>query len=343
LAALAAAILAGACGPSGMQATSGVVIDTTTEQPLADVVVTLECERSTGFHSSEAAGSVVVRTDAAGRYVFERNQVAGCDTGRVTAAKAGYVDSGTLGVRYAAFAGYGRIPRSLYLTPERDAGMLRLTLLEPGPRLRLYPAGQVPSGTEPVPEPNEPAADEYDRVFEAFYKSKWIARTDAEKRHVLEHYCRRLDELQARIPADQRAARPAALASYEEIDGERRIAHLAPRDHATEVVTFCRSGGAARSLYTYRFPSSTACTTILRDPVRIRNHVCRSPVHVVLAFNDQGIGVESADVAPGEEYRTRTQAVPRIAECAEGEIPVTARGVPWTGVENAALCRAELK
>ena len=327
-----------ACQPSGMHGGAGLVLDTTTEQPVPDAQVTLECVRSTGIHSSETAGFITVSTDAAGRYVFEHGQVSRCHFGFVRVAKIGYVDAAKLGPRFA-YTSYDRIPPARYLAPAAEAGMLRLALLDPGPRARLFPAGRLPTEAEARAPPDEPPAHEYDRVFEAFYKAKWIAQPGKETAYVIEHYCQRLQGLNEQIPPADRAARPATLVSYEDVDREPRILHIAPRDHDTEVVPFCRSGGAVKSPYVHRFPASSGCTTILQNPTRVWNHVCRSPVHVILAFNDQGIGVESADIDPGAEYRTRTEGTPRIAECAVGEIAVTARGEPWTGVENAALCR----
>jgi len=324
-----------------MQPGAGVVLDTTTQQPVPDAEVALDCQRGTGFHTTEQVRVVSTRTDAAGRYRFEGRDVAGCDFAFVHPAKPGYADASRLAPRYA-YTSYSHIPPVRYLTPASDVGMLRLASLDSGPRQQIFPAGRLPTAEERDAPANESAAHEYDRLFEALYPSKWIAETEKEKRFVLDRYCRRMADLYAQMSEADKSSVLSHIVSYEAINGrDQRTAHLAPRDHATEVLPYCDSGGSIKSPYVYQFLPSGSCLVVLENPTRLRNMNCKaSSVHVIVAFNREGTGVESADLAPGEEYATKTQGVPRIAECPSGSVGVAASGRPWVGIENAVFCRA---
>jgi len=322
---LAILFLAGRMLVPRMQPGTGVVLDTTTDQPVPDAEVTLDCQRGTGFHTTEQVRLARTRTDAAGQYRFEDADVAGCEFGFVRAAKSGYTDAGVLAPRYA-YTGYDRIPPVRYLTPDADVDRVQLTSLDSGPRLHA--------------PPNESAAHEYDRLFDAFYASKWIASSEEDTRWVIERYCARMSELYDQMSEADRRSVGARSVSYEAVHDPARAFHMAPRDHATEVLPYCRSGGAIKSPYEYRFTSSTSCLVVLQEPTRLRNANCGSAaVHVTVAFKDAGAGVESATLAAGEEFATRTQGDPRTAECPAGWIAVTAAGQPWNGIEYAVMCR----
>jgi len=328
-----------AWGPR-MQAGGGVVLDTSTDQPVPGAEVTLDCQRGTGFHTTEQVRLARTMTDAAGRYRFESRDVAGCDFAFVHVSKAGYADAAHLAPRYA-YTDYARIPAARYLTPVADAGMVRLVSLDSGPRQQIFPAGRLPTAEEQSAPPNESAAHEYDRLFEAFYRSKWIAATGKETEFVIERYCARMSELYAQMTEADRESVLAHVVSYETIDSASRTLHMGPRDHATEVLPYCNSRGAIKSPYVYTFGRSSSCLVILENPTRLRNMNCKgTSVHVSLAFNHEGVGVESATLAPGQEYAAKTQDRPRTAECPSGSIAVTAAGRPWVGIDNMAFCRA---
>jgi len=332
-------LLAGhALGPR-MQPGTGVVLDTTTDQPVPDAEVTLDCQRGTGFHTTEQVRLARTRTDAAGQYRFERKDVAGCDFGFVHASKAGYEDAAHLAPRYA-YTSYDRIPAARYLTPTADTGMVRLISLDSGPRARIYPAGRLPTAEEMNTPPNESAVHEYARLFEAFYPSKWIARTEKDTQWVIERYCGRLSELYTQLSEADKASILGHVVTFEDVHSAKRTLHMGPRDHATEVLPYCNSRGAIKSPYVYAFGRSSSCLVTLENPTRLQNMNCKgTSVHVTLAFNHEGVGIESATLAPGEEYTTRTQSRPRTAECPSGSVAVTAAGQPWVGIDNMAFCR----
>ena len=327
---------------------SGQVLNTTTNLPVPDAEVSLECQRYVNIEGLEKVRTVKVTTDDTGVYSFTDKDVSGCDIGFVRVNKLGYIDASKIHVRFEQSTDYNHLPKVRYLTPAADAVLLKLRLNNPQPRMTLFYGGRIPTAAEEhSAKPNEPADQEYFRVYSAFFEAKWIAETPEEKKFVIDHYCKRLEDLYAGMSNQEKAQATSHTVSYEEIDDRvdpvKHTAHLAPTDPKTEVTPYCASAGARKSLFTYQFAPNSSCLIVTGDPAIIKNTKCNYEVDAVIIFGQEGKDVETASLPPGQEKQLAGTGSPRFAECTAGQVPVTASGQLWTGKEHGIFCRASAK
>ncbi len=186
----------------GLAQGEGVVLDTETQEPIADAAVILECRRRL-LHGSSLVKYVATGTDRAGRYAFGFLDVARCDFGYVYPAKIGYVEV------IEGQHSYEHVPERLYLTPVADA------------RLRqLRSDHRMVSGSRFTRR-----QDQYSALYRAFYEAKRKAVTREEQDFVVEAYCRQLIELYRLLTPEERedTRRYAVTSSGGRVDHEEEV------------------------------------------------------------------------------------------------------------------------
>lgn len=218
---IAAGMLAGCCCASpawSIPGGSGVVINASTGSPVGRATVTLDCRRGL-FHGSESIKKLTTHADENGRYAFSFTEVWRCGFVHVRPAKDGFVDTGSVDIRYIP-AGDGAVPAKLFLTPVADARMQKL---------RYHAA--MASGTSPHPRTY------YSYVYQEFLEAKSVAVSGEEVKFVQSAFC------------------PKLLASYASLspDDVRELQkyHFGfpprPFDHDGEVRAYCVPPGEGRS------------------------------------------------------------------------------------------------
>jgi hypothetical protein len=206
-----------------MSGGKGQVLDTTTLQPVEGATVTLECQRSGMGHGSTKVRDVATISDKAGMYEFSFRNVAGCDHAFVRAAKAGYVESGSVHTGYA-YTSYREIPKYRYLTAQADVVMLRLTAITPARMGTVFHMDGSPAH-----------AAEYRMWYEGFFQAKDIAKTARERQFVRERYCASLEKLYAALSEQEKAQMAQATVSYHWQGTYKTGKH----DYAGEVLPYC--------------------------------------------------------------------------------------------------------
>lgn len=154
---------------------SGTVFNSRTHEPVTDVTVEMECRRWRFLgEGSRIVKEVLLSTDKQGIYHYDFRHTWNCDFLFLYPKKEGYVDTASIDVRYQ-YTKYEAVPDRLFLTPMNDSVMQTLEY-----------EYKMTNGKFSSP------AYEYSSVYEAFWKSKQIAKTPVEQAFIKEKYCRRM-------------------------------------------------------------------------------------------------------------------------------------------------------
>jgi hypothetical protein len=196
----------------GMIGGGGTVIDSASNQPVADAVVDLKCQNH-ALHGSYAIGEVKKVTDAKGKFFFSVFDTWRCDFAFVHAAKEGFIETGTLDIRYAN-SNFRSIPGKLHLTPLRDATLQSL-------RYHVAMSKGVYSD----------AAAGYLSLYGEFTSAEAIAKESSDVQFVRESFCDRLEDGYSRLSPEQRADVMKFQAGFPS----------RPVDHDAYVRPYCRA------------------------------------------------------------------------------------------------------
>jgi len=204
-----------------LNGSEGKVLDSTTQQPIQDVTVTLECFKSQ-FHGSKKVRDVAVISDIDGAYRFTLWDVFGCDTGFVNPSKEGYQDSSSISTGYS-YTNYGRIPRVRYLTKDADVTMLKLKSITPPKNANVYRNGV------------RSYVSEYEVLYRNFIHAKTIAESEREIKFVLDRYCEKLATLYSHLDTEDKAHIANMLYSKR----WRGITTASDHNYEREVLRYC--------------------------------------------------------------------------------------------------------
>jgi hypothetical protein len=183
---LPVAALFAATPASAMWGGSGTVLNASTGAAMADVSVTLECNKARLIHGWDTIKNVTTVTDKDGKFSFPLSDVWRCDFAFVRPAKEGFGNTAMLDSRYADTR-YEEIPGRLYLTPAGDEGLQRL---------KYFAAFAKGRSSDPKAQ--------YRSLYGDFTSSVAIAKTEREIRFVKDTFCAGLIEADAQLTPAQR-------------------------------------------------------------------------------------------------------------------------------------------
>lgn len=203
---------------AGMAGGTGVLLDLSSNQPIPEAKIRLECQRNL-WHGSQKVKDIIVTTGADGKFTYTSPELSDCDFAYVHAEKPGYVETDTVDIRYAS-TDYEHLPTKFYMTPVADARMQHLRFLS-----------ALAGGARPSKE------YEYSGIYELFFASKNIAETAPEKQYVHEQYCHRLLALYDSLTESQKTLLKNEYVEYH-WNNKMKSGKL---DHDKEVVLYCKS------------------------------------------------------------------------------------------------------
>jgi hypothetical protein len=217
---------------TGDIAGSGILLNATTGEPIADGRIKIECSRAKLWDRPQVVQEATLTTDARGEYHYSFSGSLKCQGFEVHAAKEGFQERGcskhTDVAKYTTLyhqrnaRDFDLVPSVLCLTPESGIVMQEL---EGKYGLSL---GKTISATWCSLE----AAD-YQRIYKSFWESRQIAKAAAQDTFIREHYCSRLVDLYSKLSSqDLHYLQRFSVSPVANV-------HI---DHQREVVDFCAGG-----------------------------------------------------------------------------------------------------
>lgn len=225
LRAAAALVFLGFVVAGCIESGQGRVIDSETGQPIADAHVRFECQVGVNIESWRTIDVLEAVTDQNGVYRFNRSDTWKCDSGVLSANKAGYESLSENELIWHTVGGY-----TFQLAPAAEATLRRLKIL-----YRATIKDEKNAKTYPFSSPGA----EYQSMYLRFMQSRSIAKTPAENAFVVQNYCPRLAALHANLS-------PAELEQLVNKEEWVRLPSTALRvrfDHEANVVAYCAGKG----------------------------------------------------------------------------------------------------
>ena len=201
---------------SAMPGGEGIVLDSTSNLPIADATVSLEC-RVSEFHGSEKLKDLTAKSNKNGQFSFSHWDLFKCSFAYVTPSKSGYQATAVDDTRYAN-TDYGRVPPKIWLTQLGRVHQQKLELL------KAMISGRFSSSLH-----------EYAYVYQSFVTAKHISASLEDRIFVHDVYCARLMKLFASLSDEEKSSLPKY--AMQGLRGEP--ATPSSDAHQKEVVTFC--------------------------------------------------------------------------------------------------------
>lgn len=201
------------------------MVDSETGRPIADVRVRFRCQVGVNLESWRTIAVLDAVTDQNGVYRFGPSDTWKCDSGVLSANKAGYESLSADELIWRTVGGY-----TFQLAPAAEATLRRLKILH-----SATIKDEKNAHTHPFSSPGA----EYQWVYLRFMQSRSIAKTPGENAFIAQSYCARLAALHANLSPAERGQ----LVNKEEWVTMPSTALRVRFDHEANVVAYCASKG----------------------------------------------------------------------------------------------------
>lgn len=184
---------------------TGRVLDVRHNQPVADVKLEGKCWRPNLIHGSHLLKTLTTQSDAQGRYRFSFFETWHCSDFALYPSKPGYVDLMAAQIPNQIVEFGSGVPGAVWVVKAEDVVPLRLDGLfaETGGTM-TYGDG---SGRRAY-------LTEFEWTLQRFVEAEKIARGDAQRAWIRQHFCPRLSQQFAAIPLAEREPSPAVALQF---------------------------------------------------------------------------------------------------------------------------------
>jgi hypothetical protein len=203
----------------------GRVVDSETGRPIAAASVRFRCQVGVNLESWKTIAVLETVTDQNGAYRFGSSDTWKCDSGVLSANKAGYESLSPDELIWRTVGGY-----TFQLAPAAEATLRRLKILH---------SATIKDATNARTHPFSSPGAEYQWVYLRFMQSRSIAKTPDANAFIAQNYCARLAALHATLSPAERAQ----LVNKEEWVTMPSTALRVRFDHEANVVAYCAGRG----------------------------------------------------------------------------------------------------